>query len=379
MRRIVTVVAAVAASGLAACGPPAAQRPDARPSTVAAAPPTTRLTVVATGDFISQPPLSQQATADGGFGRVLASLKPLVSGADLAICHMETPFAAPGDPWTGYPIFNAPPVLADTAAEMGYDTCSTASNHTVDYGWDGLARTLDGLDRVGVKHAGSARSEQEALTPTVLTVKGVKIGHLSYTFSLNGLELPAPWASNLFDVPRILDEARRARAAGAEINILSIHWGTEYQHSADEGQLNLARELLASPDIDLIVGTHAHVVQPIERVGTKWVQYGMGNVMVRFPDGSPENTQDAAASRFTFTKGPGGWQVSDVEVLPTWMEYRPVARVVDLPAELSRPGLADRQRVVYQRAYDRIVRWVTSLGADEAGLKIIGTPLKTGP
>jgi poly-gamma-glutamate synthesis protein (capsule biosynthesis protein) len=298
----------------------------------------------------------------------------MVSGADLAICHMETPFAAPGDPWTGYPIFNAPPFLADAAADLGYDSCSTASNHTIDYGWEGLVRTLDGLDRVGVKHAGSARTPEEAATPTLVSARGVKVGHLSYTFSFNGLPLPEdkPWSSNLIDLAAIQAEARRARAAGAEVVVLSLHWGTEYQHEADEGQIGLAHELLASPDIDLVIGTHAHVVQPMEKIGTKWVSYGMGNIMVRFPDGSPENTQDAHLTRYTFTKTDARWTVSKVEVVPTWMEYYPSARVVDLPTEMSRADLSEAQRDTYSRAYDRIARWINDRGADRAGLILVG-------
>src|SRR5262245_33822247 len=122
----------------------------------------TQFSLVSTGDFISQPPLSEQAARDGretgkphgDFSRILGAVKPMVSKADLAICHMETPVAAPGDPWTGYPIFNAPLGLVETAAAFGYDSCSTASNHVLDYGEAGLARTLDAFDRAGVKHAG---------------------------------------------------------------------------------------------------------------------------------------------------------------------------------------------------------------------------------
>jgi poly-gamma-glutamate synthesis protein (capsule biosynthesis protein) len=154
--------------------------------------------------------------------------------------------------------------------------------------------------------------------------------------------------------------------------VLSLHWGTEYQHEADEGQIGMAQELLASPDIDLIIGTHVHVVQPMEKIGTKWVSYGMGNIMVRFEDGSPENTQDAHLTRYTFTRTGERWEVSKVEALPTWMEYKPVARVVDLPTELARPDLAEAQRDTYRRAYDRIARWLNDRGADRSGLILIG-------
>jgi hypothetical protein len=370
MRRVALAVALLAV-GVTACGSEPAPMAVA---TTAAPPPVTEFTLVASGDFIAQPELSEQAVAEGGFSKVLGALKPMVSGADLAICHMETPLAAPGDPWTGFPIFNAPPSLADTAAALGYDTCSTASNHTLDYGYQGLARTLDELDRVGIKHAGSARTAAEAATPTLVSARGIKVGHLSYTFSFNGLPLPdgKPWSANLLDAVAIQAQARSARDAGAEVVVLSLHWGTEYQHEADEGQIGLARELLASPDIDLIVGTHVHVVQPMEKIGTKWVCYGMGNVMVRFPDGSDEDTQDAHLTRFTFTKADGHWAVSKAEALPTWMQYHPAARVVDLPTELARSDLSEAQRDTYRRAYERIAGWLTARGAEESGLQLIG-------
>lgn len=360
--------------GLAACGQTTAPRSvDAEAPSPAGPEPITSFTLVATGDFISQPELSEKAVRDGGFGDIMGALGPIVSSADVAICHMETPIAAPGDPWTGFPIFNAPPSLLDEARDLGYDSCSTASNHTLDYGWDGLVRTLDGLDRAGIKHAGSARSLEEASTPTLLDVHGVKLAHLSYTFSFNGIPLPEgkPWAANVIDTQAILGEARRAKAAGAAVVAVSMHWGTEYQNEADIGQVGLAQELLASPDIDVILGTHAHVVQPIEKVGTKWVLYGMGNVLVRFPDGSPEETQDAIATRFTFTKSGDAWQVSKVEVLPTWMEYAPSPRIVDLPEELSRSDISESQRATYQRAYDRIVQWTNSRGAGRDGATIL--------
>src|SRR5262245_38117839 len=96
-----------------------------------------------------------------------------------------------------------------------------------------------------------------------------------------------------------------------------------------------------------------------------------GNVLVRFPDGSPEQTQDATITRFTFTKSGDAWRVSKVEVRPTWMEYQPTPRIVDLPEELSRFDISDSQRETYQRAYDRIVKWVNDRGADRDGLTVL--------
>lgn len=336
--------------------------------------------MVAAGDLLVHPPLTEQAARDArdagrsghDFTQVLAAVRDRVSGADLAICHMETPLAEPDGPFTGYPIFSVPPSLADAAAWAGFDTCSTASNHSLDTGMEGVIRTLDNLDRVGLRHTGTARSAEEAARPNVIDVSGVQVGHLSYTFSFNGIPLPEgrPWAANLIDRDAILAEARRAREHGAEIVILSVQWGTEYQNAPDVGQLGLARELLASPDIDLIIGHHAHVVQPFEKIDGKWVAYGLGNLTARFPDGSPENTQDSVVPEFTFTRTESGrWEVTEVTVLPVFMEYRPAARVVDLAAAATDETLPASRRADYARIKRRIAGYVDMRGASSAGLR----------
>ncbi|GIF71985.1 poly-gamma-glutamate biosynthesis protein [Asanoa siamensis] len=333
------------------------------------------ITIAAAGDLLVHPELTAQAAADAGrpgaydFTRVLAGVAPRIRTADLGICHMETPLAEEGGPFTGYPIFSVPPSLADAAAWAGFDTCSTASNHSLDTGTEGIARTLANLDRVGIRHAGTARSAAEGMKPTILTVRGVKVAHLSYTFSFNGL-LRAPgqeWSANLLSTSSVLGAARQARAAGAEIVVASLHWGTEYQNEPDEAQLETARELLASPDIDLIVGHHAHVVQPFEKIGDKWVAYGLGNLTTRFPDGSPENTQDAVIASFTFERtGSGRWVATSATAVPTFMRYEPAARVVDLPA-------AQRAGADWARVHERISGYLDLRGAREAGLRIDGS------
>ncbi|MEU1296036.1 CapA family protein, partial [Streptomyces sp. NPDC005840] len=129
-------------------------------------------TLLATGDVLPHASVIDRANFDAGgegydFRPMLADVEPLVSRADVALCHMETVYGANGD-YTGYPTFKSPPEVARGLAATGYDGCSTASNHTLDDGADGIRRTLDALDRAGVRHAGSARSEGEARTVTVL-------------------------------------------------------------------------------------------------------------------------------------------------------------------------------------------------------------------
>lgn len=362
-------------SGRADTSPPRRAPASSAPPSPA---PRTQITVVAAGDLLVHPELTDQAAADAraagraghDFTQVLAAVRPVVSQADLAICHMETPLAKPSGPFTGYPIFSVPPQLADAAAWAGFDTCSTASNHSLDTGLPGIRRTLDKLDQVGLRHTGTARSAQEAARPNILDVAGVKVAHLSYTFSFNGIPRPPgqDWVANLIDRNAILAEARRARDQGAQIVILSMHWGTEYQNEPNDDQLRLARQLLTSPDIDLIVGHHVHVVQPFEKIGTKWVAYGLGNLTTY---GSPENTQQAVVPEFTFTRTASGrWEVTRVEVLTTWMQYHPAAQVVDLARAIKDVRTSAERRADYARIQQRITQYVNMRGALAAGLQI---------
>jgi poly-gamma-glutamate capsule biosynthesis protein CapA/YwtB (metallophosphatase superfamily) len=371
---------------VAGCDGPFGQTHTGPPRRVAASnPPASasrnQITVAAAGDLFSPPQLSDQAAADAraagrtghDFTQVLAAVRPLVSKADLAICHMETPLAEPSGPFSGYPIFSVPPELADAAAWAGFDTCSTASNHSLDTGLEGIRRTLDNLDRVGLHHTGTARSAQEAARSNIIDVAGVKVAQLSYSEFFNGIPRPQgqEWEANLIDRDAILAAARRAREQGAQIVILSMHWGTEYQNAPDDYQLSVARELIASPDIDLIIGHHVHVVQPFERIGDKWVAYGLSNLITRFADGSPENTQEAVVPEFTFTRTASGrWEVTRVQVHATFVQYHSAARLVDLASAINDPQTSADRRADYTRILQQITQYVDMRGALAAGLQI---------
>ena len=143
-----------------------------------------RFTVAASGDFLIHEPVAARALANGdgrryAFGPMFASIRPRIAAADLALCHVETPLV-PG-PVRGYPSFRTPPALARAIKAIGWDACSTASDHSLDAGQYGIDTTLRALDRAGLKHAGTARSQKEATTTTILRVKGVKVALLSFT------------------------------------------------------------------------------------------------------------------------------------------------------------------------------------------------------
>lgn len=337
--------------------------PAATASTTSEKPlPPRTFTLAAGGDILIHPAVTDQAAADGGgvrnFTQVLDGLRGALK-ADLSICHLETSLSAPGAEVFGYPAFSAPPEVAKALVGLGYDSCSTASNHTLDRGEDGITNTLAAMDAVGLKHTGSARSPEEAAKPLILDAMGVKVGQVSFTYGFNGIPLPRPWMANELDAQRIIDAARVARAAGAEVVVASLHWGTEYVSEPNDQQRQIAAAVLADPAVDLIIGTHVHRVQPIEKINGKWVVYGMGNEIAKHEE--PRGyTEEGLVARFRFVQTPTGWTVDRAEYVPTLIEIGPPIRVVDLTAV---PETARRTQAL--KNTDEVVR---SRGATEAGL-----------
>lgn len=338
-------------------------------------------TVLGSGDVLIHPPLWQQAHADAraegkrgyDFAPMYASIAPDVEAADLATCEMETPLAPPQGPFVGWPTFSAPPQVLTALTGVGYDSCTTASNHTLDRGYEGLKRTLHELDAAGLRHTGSARTAREAATPLIFTLRnGVKVGQLAYSFNFNGFEPPPDksWEANLIDVPAILAAAKRIKQAGADIVVVSMHWGVEYDHLATQEQRDQARRLLRSPDIDLILGDHAHVVQPAEKIGDKWVFYCMGNQISRHEDPIPDG-REGVMPEVTFTETqPHHFRATTVRAVPTWMQDEPDLRLLDIPRVLASDSATPRQRAEAETARTRIIRFLDAYGALRAGLLV---------
>ncbi|MEW1695299.1 CapA family protein [Streptomyces sp. NPDC093249] len=333
-------------------------------------------TLVASGDVLPHDSIIRRAAEDSegdgyDFAPMFSGVRSVVSGAGLALCHMETVYGKDGGPYTGYPAFKSPPEVAAALKATGYDSCSTASNHSLDDGAEGLGRTLDALDRAGVRHAGSARTEAEAAKPTLLKAGGATVAHLAYTYGTNDHPLPdgQPWAVRLLDERKVVEDARSARAAGADVVVVSVHWGTEWQTEPDEDQLSLGRALTASrtggrPDIDLIVGTHAHVPQAYEKVNGTWIVYGMGDQiagdMINYEGDFDPRGNQSSIGRFTFAppRKPGArWEVTRAEYVPQWFDTGR-GRVVNLGADdgasANRADIRDTIReVVLGRGADR--------------------------
>lgn len=328
--------------------PTPAPTPELTPVPTPASDPALRQARLAfTGDLLSHGAVFRQAQANGGdelvydYRPMFDLVREAVSDADLAVCHLETPLSPDNRNLSGFPVFNAPGDLAAAIAQVGYDGCSTASNHSLDQGITGVEATLDLFDQAGLGHAGMARTLWEATFPRLYHVNGITIGHLSYTYGLNGFILPEdqPWAVNINSVDDILAEARVAIDLGAEFVVLSIHWGAENRVQPTEQQRALAKELLAGDKVDLIVGTHAHVIQPVGRLGGNLVIYGLGNFLSNQSPQScrscpPESTDGVIVQVDLMEGDSGDVEVAAISAIPTWVDRRTFT-IVDVSAALA--------------------------------------------
>ncbi len=285
------------------------------------------ITAVMSGDVLLHEGLWASAEMDAArtgrgvmdFRPLLAPMRSVVSEADVAVCHLETPVAPQGGPYEGYPLFAAPPAVLPALEWTGFDACTTASNHSIDQGFDGLTRTIDGLEAAGLEHTGTYATKADSREPLIMDVDGVKVGLISQTYGTNGIPLPEeqPWSVPVIDLDEIKQLAAKAKDQGAEIVMVALHWGLEYTHEPSSDQVAVAQSLVKSPDIDFIFGHHAHVVQPYDKVGGTWVVYGLGNAVAQ-QDTSVEGVYDGNTCRVTFTERPdGSFKVSLLEYVPT--------------------------------------------------------------
>jgi poly-gamma-glutamate capsule biosynthesis protein CapA/YwtB (metallophosphatase superfamily) len=366
-------VALFACASLAAAAPGGAALLIADRESQASEAATRTVTIVATGDLLIHQPVWARALANGrggyDFRPMFRAMRPTIRRAALALCHVETPMAQ-GAP-SGYPVFRTPPALARAIAWAGFDACSTASNHSVDQGRTGVRTTLQALHRAGVRHTGTARTPREARRILILDADGVRVALLSATYGTNGIPVPEPWNVNLIRPARILAQARRARRLGADVVVVNLHWGAEYVHRPTSEQLAVARALLRSRAVDLIVGQHAHVVQPIRRLRGRLVVFGEGNFLsAQSTACCPGPTQDGLAAVVRLRVTEDDVSVTRADYVPIYVRrpdfvVLPVGRRLRQLAAAKRSGTAEASalRASYRRTAGVVgrTRWTRPL------------------
>lgn len=317
-------------------------------------------TIVAAGDVLPHlPVISSARTGDGtyDFATLLAPLAPWVQGADLALCHFEVPVAPAGTAPSGYPMFGTPAAIVEGLRATGWDGCSTASNHSVDRGFAGVTATLDALDAAGMGHVGTARTAIEQSQPQLYRLERagqvLTVAHVAATYGTNGMPVDAdkPWSVDLIDTDQIIAQARAARDAGADLVVASVHCCVEYVTAPTAQQVTVAQTLADSGVVDLVIGHHAHVPQPVELLAGgpdgagMWVAYGLGNLLSNQDSACCALGTDSGLLLTAHVTSPGAFtaqgraagpaRVTGVEWTPVTVDRRSghlVHALVDLPA-----------------------------------------------
>ena len=192
-----------------------------------------------------------------------SAVEPLLQSADLAIGNLE--LTLPGKPpYTGYPNFKSPDALADALAKAGFDLLFTANNHSADAGSRGIVHTIEALEQRFLFQTGTFRDtlERDLMYPLMVYKNGFKLAFLNYTYSTNGVPVKPPHYVNMIDKEQIAQDIARAKAMQPDFLIAMMHWGDEYQTRFNREQEQLATEMI-DLGVDLIVGSHPHVVQPM--------------------------------------------------------------------------------------------------------------------
>lgn len=198
------------------------------------------------------------------FDSMYARTADTIAAADIAYINQETICGGTELGLQSYPTFNSPYEILDAVANAGFDWLSTSSNHSMDVGEQGIRNQLAHIETLGLTQTGTHGDESDAQTYRVMNKNGLRIGLLSYTYGLNGFVLPQgkEYLVDLIDEEKIQSDMEAIQAI-SDVQIVSMHWGEEYQFAPNEEQQQLA-QLLSDLGADVIIGTHPHVLQPAD-------------------------------------------------------------------------------------------------------------------
>lgn len=265
--------------------PPTTEKATEEPSSQA--PVNAKVTLVAVGDNLIHNTMITAGQMENGaedYSSFYKNIKADISAADIAVIDQETILGGSEFEYTGYPVFNTPWAVGEAAIDAGFDIFTCATNHTMDKGFKGIQNECKFFDsHPEVKHVGSNDSEEDYNSILYYEKNGITFAILNYTYGTNGIPLPndKPWCVNMMDKEKITADVKKARD-NCDIIVVFPHWGTENSTSISDYQRDYVK-LFSDLGVDIVIGGHPHVLQPIEWVdnettGKKMlVYYSLGN------------------------------------------------------------------------------------------------------
>ena len=238
-----------------------------------------KLSLVMVGDALLHSSLYNDAYQNGtyNFSPQLELIKPIVQNYDLAFYNQESILGGTSLGLSSYPTFNSPQEFGDAMVDAGFNLVSLANNHTMDKGVKAIESSCNYWKTKDVLTAGSYCSGEEADNIQVKEKNGIKYALLAYTYGTNGISVPQdkPYLVNLYSDEKAKADIEKVRDK-VDLLIVSMHWGTEYRSEPTDEQKREA-EYLSSLGVDIIIGTHPHVIEPITYIGNTLVIYSLGN------------------------------------------------------------------------------------------------------
>ncbi len=250
----------------------------------------TQLTLIMGGDALLHAPVykdaqiikqnnMQQTQINYDFSRMFDMLSPLIKRYDLAFYNQETILGGKELGLSSYPAFNSPQEFGDSMIDIGFNLISLANNHTLDRGEKAIMSSLKYWSNKPVLTAGSYQSFKDRNTPKIYEKNGIKYTMLAYTYGTNGIKIPKgkDYLVNIYSKEVLQKDIKQVRDK-VDLLIVSMHWGNEYQFTPNKEQEELAK-FLAKQNVDIIIGNHPHVIQPIEWINNTLVIYSLGNMI----------------------------------------------------------------------------------------------------
>lgn len=241
---------------------------------------TTTLDMVMVGDMLLHSTVYNDAYKNGvyDFTSMFSMIKPIVKNYDLAFYNQETILGGTSIGLSNYPRFNSPQEVGDAMIDAGFNLVGLANNHVMDRGEIAINNSLNYWNsKTDVMTAGSYTSFAERDEVKIMTKNDITYTLLAYTKGTNGLPVPSgkEYLANVYDEALVKADVERARAL-VDVVMVSIHWGTEYTHTPNSFQEETAA-YLASLGVDIVIGHHPHVIQPITKINNTIVIYSLGN------------------------------------------------------------------------------------------------------
>lgn len=266
--------------------------------------------------------------ADGSYAldQIYENTNDLTQNVDLAYINFETIAAGKELGLAGYPMFNGPFEVIDSVHRAGFDWMSGASNHCLDRGEAGIVSELNYIktNYPNLEVSGIHESAEDAKEQIVFDLNGMRVGALTYTYGLNGMQLPQgkEYLVDLIDKDKIKEDVTKLKKV-SDVQMVSMHWGQEYQFSPNSEQEELA-QYLSDLGVDVIIGTHPHVIQPMDYITGKdgnetLVMYSLGN-FVSAQDENYRMLGGMAKWNISYNKTKDEVKFENVQFLPTIMQ-----------------------------------------------------------